>query len=89
MYGLDILIDERLHAWLLEVNLSPAFPSESEYTDISIKIVNNRVLGMIKIGLHYKMGTEEERNGDFTPFYRIYDESDANFTYYLNTTEYE
>ena len=81
---MDVLIDDRLHVWLLEVNLAPAFPPV-HFTNTTF----SRVLGMVKIGLHYKIGSEEERKGDFPPYYRIYDESDSNFTYYINKTEYE
>ena len=36
LYGFDILIDENLKSWLLEVNLSPALNVDSQ-TDIDVK----------------------------------------------------
>lgn len=68
MYGFDVLIDENLKPWLLEVNFSPSLGSDCQADVIAKKPVLHDLLDL----LHFK-GKDAERGGDdFLHFYRTF-----------------
>lgn len=68
VYGFDILIDDRLKPWLIEVNASPSFSAETP-ADYHLKF-NILEDVMSVIDCEHKLSGSEERVGGFDQIWK-------------------
>ena len=68
LYGFDVLVDENIKPWLLEVNFSPSLGSDCQADIIAKKPMLHDLLDL----LHFK-GKDAERGGeDFKHYYKTF-----------------
>lgn len=72
LFGFDVIIDERLRPWLLEVNISPSLHSASPL-DQSVKgpIIAD-ILNMAALHIPDKLSQQQQVPALCNPFHRIY-----------------
>lgn len=66
MFGYDLMIDENLNTWLIEVNSSPAMDYSTAVTERLVKMVSEDT---IKVIADYGMASEKKRKKVDTGLY--------------------
>lgn len=68
LYGFDVLIDENIKPWLLEVNFSPSLGADCQADIISKKSMLHDLLDL----LHFKVKDAERGGEDFRHFFKTF-----------------
>lgn len=82
MYGIDLMIDDQLNSWLIEVNSSPAMDYSTPITERMVKEISE---DMIKVAVDNNHGRKKELEdiGKFVCLHRGRGAVEKP-TYYLN-----
>ena len=82
MYGLDLMMDDKLNVWLIEVNSSPAMDYSTEITERMVQEISEDIAKVVVDNNHGR----KKNLGDIGKFVCIYRDNQVfeKPTFYLN-----